>query len=630
MTMLRSAMAAIHPRLAVVLHDLTMVALAWVVANVVRYSLLAEPPQIGWLTPELGLVLAAQGAVFWLTGLYKGLWRFASLPDLWNIARASVLGALAAALVLFLYNRLDSVPRAVLVIYPLVLSVLLGGPRLLYRYWKDSHLDFGGGRSAQRVLVLGAGRAGAALVRDLLHENRYRPVGVLDDDAKLRGGRVHGVPVLGHLADLPLLARETAAQMLLIAMPSATTVQMRRVVALCEETGLPFRTVPRLEDIVAGRSSFNELKEVAIEDLLGRDPVQLDWTAIRTGISGKRVLVTGGGGSIGSELCRQVARLGAATLTILEQSEYNLYRIEQELRREYPDLLLDARIGDCGDAIACERAFAAARPEVVFHAAAYKHVPLLQGQIREAFRNNVLATQVVAEAADRHGAGSFVLISTDKAVNPSSVMGACKRVAELFCQNFAAHSHTRFITVRFGNVLDSAGSVVPLFREQIRAGGPVTVTHPQITRYFMTIPEAAQLILQACVLGRGGEIFALDMGEPVQVRYLAEQMIRLAGKQPGRDVGIVFTGLRPGEKLFEELFHPLENYQQTTHAKIFLAQSRLMSWELLASQLRQGALAARDYDEDALRRLLEGLLPEFATRPAGGDAQVLALGERAP
>ncbi|ANB17737.1 polysaccharide biosynthesis protein [Dokdonella koreensis] len=626
----RNVMLAIHPRLAVVLHDLAMVWLAWLAANLARYSLLAEPPQIGWLTPEVGLVLFAQGAVFWLTGLYKGLWRFASLPDLWNIARASVLGALAAALVLFFYNRLDSVPRAVLVIYPLVLSVLLGGPRLLYRYWKDSHLDFGSGRSAQRVLVLGAGRAGAALVRDLLHENRYRPVGVLDDDTKLRGGRVHGVPVLGGLADLQVLARETAAQMLLIAMPSATNAQMRRVVGFCEDTGLPFRTVPRLEDIVAGRSSFNELKEVAIEDLLGRDPVQLDWTAIRTGISGKRVLVTGGGGSIGSELCRQVARLGAGTLTIIEQSEYNLYRIEQELRREYPDLLLDPRVGDCGDAIACERAFASARPEVVFHAAAYKHVPLLQGQVREAFRNNVLATQVVAEAADRHGAGSFVLISTDKAVNPSSVMGACKRVAELFCQNFAAQSRTRFITVRFGNVLDSAGSVVPLFREQIRAGGPLTVTHPEISRYFMTIPEAAQLILQACVLGRGGEIFALDMGEPVQVRYLAEQMIRLAGKQPGRDIGIVFTGLRPGEKLFEELFHPHENYQQTAHAKIFLAQPRLMAWGLLQSQLRQGATACRDYDEEALRRLLDALLPEFAARPPAGDAQVLALGERGP
>ena len=319
-------------------------------------------------------------------------------------------------------------------------------------------------------------------------------------------------------------------------MPSATNAQMRRVVELCEKTGVQFRTMPRLQDVVSGRMGFSDLKEVAIEDLLGREPVQLDWTAIRTGLAGQRVLVTGGGGSIGAELCRQVARLGAESLTILELSEFNLYRIEQELRREFPDMLIDAVLGDCGDAAVCERVFARARPQVVFHAAAYKHVPLLQTQLREGFRNNVLGTQVVAQAADKHGVGCFILISTDKAVNPTSVMGACKRVAEIFCQNFAAKSSTRFITVRFGNVLDSAGSVVPLFREQIRSGGPVTVTHPEITRYFMTIPEACQLILQASVLGEGGEIFVLDMGEPVKIQYLAEQMIRLANKVPGRDI----------------------------------------------------------------------------------------------
>ena len=380
--------------------------------------------------------------------------------------------------------------------------------------------------------------------------------------------------------------------------------------------------------LVAGRSSFGELKEVAIEDLLGREQVQLDWTSIRTGISGKRVLVTGGGGSIGSELCRQVARLGASALTILEISEYNLYRIEQELRREFPDLLLEARIGDCGDLVGCEHVFELARPHVVFHAAAYKHVPLLQEQLREAFRNNVLGTHTVAQAANRHGVECFVLISTDKAVNPSSIMGACKRAAEIYCQNFAAHSQTRFITVRFGNVLDSAGSVVPLFREQIRNGGPVTVTHPEITRYVMTIPEACQLILQAGVLGKGGEIFALDMGEPVKIAYLAEQMILLAGKQPGRDIQIAYTGLRSGEKLFEELFHPLENYQATTHAKIFLAQHRSVAWSLLNLQLQQAQQAVGSYDEIGLRRILDQLLPEFEVPAANADDNVVAFSVR--
>jgi FlaA1/EpsC-like NDP-sugar epimerase len=625
---MRNLIAAINPRVAVVLHDLAMVWVAWVGTNWLRYSLESSPPGLMWFAPETALVVLAQGLVLWWTGLYKGLWRFASLPDLWNIVRAGVLGAVAIAVALFLYNRLATVPRAVLVAYPLLLVVLLGVPRLSYRYWKDSRFDLVRRVPAKRVLILGAGRAGEALLRELAHENRYRLIGLLDDNAALRGARMHGIPVLGTLDKLPEVAGEVAAEMLLIAMPSASNAQMRRVVELCEQTGVPFRTVPRLQDVVAGKLAFTDLKEVAIEDLLGRDPVQLDWSAIRTGLSGQRVLVTGGGGSIGAELCRQVARLGVEALTILELSEYNLYRIEQELRREFPELLIDAVLGDCGDASVCERVFARVRPQVVFHAAAYKHVPLLQTQLREAFRNNVIGTQVVAQAADRHGVGCFVLISTDKAVNPTSVMGACKRIAEIFCQNFAAKSKTHFITVRFGNVLDSAGSVVPLFRDQIRAGGPVTVTHPEITRYFMTIPEACQLILQSAVLGQGGEIFALDMGEPVKIQYLAEQMIRLASKVPGRDIAIVYSGLRPGEKLFEELFHSQESYQNTGHAKIFLAQPRSMSWDLLGVQLRQAAQAVRDFDEEALRRCLSNLLPEFAWRDVALDAEVVPISRK--
>jgi FlaA1/EpsC-like NDP-sugar epimerase len=622
---LRRLTAAIHPRLAVVLHDLAMVWLAWTAVNWLRYSFEANPPSAWQLAPDTAIVLLVQGTVLWWTGLYKGLWRFASLPDLWNIVRAAIIGAIAVAVALFLYDRLDLVPRSVLALYPAILAVLLGTPRLAYRYWKDSRFELLARVPARRMLVLGAGRTGEALLRELAHDARYRPVGVLDDNAALRGARVHGVPVLGTLERLPQLARESAAEMLLIAIPSATTTQMRRIVELCEETGVPFRTVPRLRDVVAGRMGFSQLKEVAIEDLLGRDPVNLDWAAMRAGFSGQRVLITGGGGSIGAELCRQVARLGVESLAILELSEFNLYRIEQELRREFPDLLVDAVLGDCGDAAACERVFARARPQVVLHAAAFKHVPLLQNQVREAFRNNVLGTQTVAQAADRHGVGCFVLISTDKAVNPSSVMGACKRVAEIFCQNFSAHSTTRFVTVRFGNVLDSAGSVVPLFREQIRNGGPVTVTHPEMSRYFMTIPEACQLILQAGVLGKGGEVFALDMGEPVKIRYLAEQMIRLAGKVPERDVAIVYTGLRPGEKLFEELFHDHENYRATEHAKIFLARPRSVSWELLNAQLRQAAQSVRDYDEDALRACLTSLLPDFSWRDEADSADIVPI-----
>ena len=604
--------ARVHPRIAVVLHDLLMVWLAWVGSNRLRYSLVPNAEDVPWFSPEVLIVLAAQGLVLWWTGLYRGLWRFASFPDLWNIARAGVFGALAIALGLFLFSRLEGVPRSVLLLYPAALVVALGLPRLAYRYWKDSRYEGGSRSSARRVLILGAGRAGEALVRELRRENRFRAVGFLDDDRALRGAKLHGVPVLGPVERVGELAPEVAAEMLLIAMPSANNQQMQRVVELCEASGLPFRTVPRLQDVVEGRSQFNELKEVAIEDLLGRDPVSLDWTSIRNGLAGRRVLVTGGGGSIGSELCRQVARLGVESLVILEQSEYNLYRIEQELRGEFPDLLLHPVLGDCGDATVCERVLGGFHPQLVFHAAAYKHVPLLEAQLREAIRNNVLATRTLALASLRHGVASFVLISTDKAVNPANVMGASKRVAEMVCQACAELGGTRFVTVRFGNVLDSAGSVVPLFREQIRRGGPVTVTHPEVTRFFMTIPEACQLILQAVALGQGGEVFALDMGEPVRICYLAEQMIRLAGHQPERDIGIVYTGLRPGEKLFEELFHEQEDYLPTAHPKIVQARARSNARAEITAVVDGMQQAALRYDEATLERLLRTLVPEFS------------------
>lgn len=607
---LRKWIGVIHPRSAVVLHDLLMAALAWWIAKMLRYDLVNDGAYT-FHSLEFPLVLLVQAAVLSWTGLYRGVWRFASLPDLWNILRATVIGALAIGLALFLYNRLADVPRSVLLLYPVVLSTMLGAPRLTYRFWKDSRLDMFPAEGAQRVLIVGADRAGEALSRDLHRDARFNVVGFVDDKESLRGASINGRPVLGRIDQLPELTREAAVQMLLIALPGASTSEMRRVVELCDLTGLPYRTVPKLEDVVAGRAQFNEIKEVAIEDLLGRDPVELDWTAIRETLTGRRVLVTGGGGSIGSELCRQVARLGAHSLVVVDHSEFNLYQISQELRAEYPELIFEGILADAGDPAAMRKLFIEQQPQVVFHAAAYKHVPMLQGQLRQAFRNNVLVTRNIADLADQHQVECFVLISTDKAVNPTSVMGACKRVAEIWCQNLNARSNTRYITVRFGNVLDSAGSVVPLFRQQIRNGGPVTITHPEISRYFMTIPEACQLILQAASLGQGGEIFALDMGEPVKIRDLAEQMIRLAGKKPGTEIPIVYTGLRSGEKLFEELFHPLENYSATTHAKIFLAQHRQVSWDLLQVQFSKATEATVAFDEENLRACVSGLLPSF-------------------
>jgi FlaA1/EpsC-like NDP-sugar epimerase len=380
---------------------------------------------------------------------------------------------------------------------------------------------------------------------------------------------------------------------------------------------VPFRTLPKLHDLVTGEVNISELREVQIDDLLGREAVSLDWQGITEGLEGKTILITGGGGSIGSELCRQIAKLKPARLVIFERSEFNLYSIELELRRDYPDLDLQAQLGDICDEVAVAHVFARHHPQYVFHAAAYKHVPMLQKQARESVRNNVLGTRTLALAADNNGCDVFVMISTDKAVNPTNYMGASKRIAEIFCQGLNERSATSFITVRFGNVLGSAGSVVPLFRKQIASGGPVTVTHPDVTRYFMTTSEACQLILQASVMGRGGEIYVLDMGEPVKIYYLAEQMIRLSGKKPGEDIEIVCTGLRPGEKLYEELFHPEEQLTDTVHNKILLANSRRINWDFLLAKFAELESASKDYDETHLSKLIMDLVPEHEQAGAG-------------
>jgi FlaA1/EpsC-like NDP-sugar epimerase len=598
------------PRAAVVAHDLLMVWLAWYGLHQFRYAIQPNAPVLPYLSAEILLVLAAQGLVFWQVGLYRGIWRFASVPDLINIFKASLYGLLAVVLALFLYNRLDPVPRSVLVLYPVVLTALLGMPRLLYRSWKDQSLNRTD-KAALRVLILGAGRAGETLVRDLRRAGSYQPVGFLDDAAKLRGSQLQGVPVLGKIEDVERIAPETAAKLLVIAMPSLDAAAMRRVVNACERTGLPFRTVPRLDDLLEGRSLPGELKEVAIEDLLGRKPVTPDWKAIRGWLGGRSVLVTGAGGSIGAELCRQCARHGARQITLVEIDELALTTTEAELRRDFPQVQCVPILGDCGDAAVMRFAMGRSSPDAVFHAAAYKQVPLLEAQLREAIRNNVLATETVAAASREAGVGTFVLISTDKAVDPVNVLGATKRLAEMVCQAQAEDCATRTVTVRFGNVLDSAGSVVPLFREQIRSGGPVTVTDAEVTRYFMTIPEACQLILQASSTGSQHAIYTLDMGEPVSIRMLAEQMIRLAGKQPERDIAIVYTGLRAGEKLHETLFHADERYRPTSHPKILQAEAREIVGERIhAANVRLRDAVAR-YDLEDLALTLRESVPEF-------------------
>lgn len=611
----RNRIAAGLPRVLVVVHDLAMAWLAWAGLVHLRYSFVADTPALPWWSTELAIVVLAQGLVSWRAGLYRGLWRFASLPDLWNIVKASVLGLVVIAVGLFLYNRFELVPRSVLVLYPFVLVCLLGGPRFLYRMWKDSRVGTPGERPATRVLVLGAGRAGEGLVRDLARNPAYACVGLLDDNPALVGSKVYGVPVLGMLPALPEVARETAASLAVLCMPGASPAAIQRAVEYCEQAGLAFRTVPRLHDVLEGRVQPGELKELAIEDLLGRAAVAPDWVGMRAWLGGRRVLVTGGGGSIGSELCRQCLRLGVAELCVVEVNELALVRIVEALQAQAPALRVRAVLGDCGDEAVIRHAIAIARPDAIFHAAAYKQVPLLEGQLREAVRNNTLATATVARVARDAGVEALVLISTDKAVDPVNALGASKRMAELACQAVGEGARTRFITVRFGNVLDSAGSVVPLFRAQILAGGPVTVTHPEVTRYFMTIPEACQLILQAAAMQDGDGVYTLDMGEPVPIRTLAEQMIRLAGKQPGRDIAITYTGLRPGERLHEVLFHAGERQLPTRHPRILRAEPVPVEREAVLAMLERAAQAVRRYDERELAALVQA---QRADDPAAG------------
>jgi len=593
-------------------HDLATVPVAWLLAYWLRFNL-GEIPGLflerSLLT--LPLVMLIQGAVFWSFGLYRGVWRFASMPDLVRIGKGVLTGTALVFFALFAFDRMHGVPRSVPVLYLVLQMFLLAGPRLIYRWLKDHRLAL---RDGQRVLIVGAGRAGEMLARDMLRDSHlsYIPVAFVDDKLRRRGSDVHGVQIRGATSDIPELADSLGVDLILLSIPSASTREMQRLVDLCEQAGKPFRTVPQLQNLMTGQVSINQVRPVSIEDLLGRNPVQLDWEGIRNALVDRVILVTGGGGSIGAELCRQIATSRPRRLLVADNSEYNLYRIEMELQGTHPHVEIDCRLLDVADVTAVSALFRREHPQVVFHAAAYKHVPLLERQMRAVVRNNVLGTEVVARAADEFKCEEFVLISTDKAVNPTNIMGATKRIAEILCQTLGAESQTRFETVRFGNVLGSAGSVVPLFRSQIERGGPVTVTHPEIERFFMTIPEACQLIMQAAAIGRGGEIFVLDMGEPVKISYLAEQMIRLSGKLPGEDIAIEYVGLRPGEKLFEELFYESEDLAETSHPKIRVARrGSPQAPDVFRAQLEKLSAATNACDDVALRAELRALLPEW-------------------
>lgn len=592
------------------LHDFAAAAFVWSFAYLLRFNFEPPPHFIDEMLHTLIWVVPLQSIVFWRFGLYRGLWRYASVTDLRRIFLAVLTAAALIPLVLWMFRISAIIPRSVLVINPALLLLLMGGSRFIYRLWKEHGFYHNLKLNEEPVLVLGAGDAAVGLSKELARSRDWRLVGFLDDNADKHGRILNGIKVLGALDSLSQWAERMSVKQAIIAMPSAPHQVRKRAIEICNQARVKVLTVPSFDDLLSGRVAISQLRAVELDDLLGRDPVQLDAAGLHELFTNKTVLVTGAGGSIGSELCRQIIHFKPRTLVMLELSEFALYTMEQELAAKFDGLDIVCLIGDVRDAARLDQVFSEYKPVVVFHAAAYKHVPLMeQHNAWQAIRNNVLGTWSVATAAQRHDVAKFVLISTDKAVNPTNVMGASKRLAEMVCQGLQQPDGTRFIMVRFGNVLGSTGSVIPKFREQIAKGGPITVTHPDITRYFMSIPEAAQLVLQASLMGKGGEIFVLDMGDPVKIVDLANDLIRLSGLSKD-DIRIEFTGLRLGEKLYEELLADNEHTLPTPHVKLRIAQAREVDAAWLGNLLTWFCTHTTQ-DDAEVKRALTQWVPEY-------------------
>lgn len=568
----------------------------------------------------LPFLIPVRVVIYYACGLYRPMWSHASVPELLRIGYAATADVAVLAALVFMAPP-AGFPRSVLVITWLLTGTFLAGLRLVLRLRREWHTMR---RTAQncpseKTLIFGAGDAGALLGKELAKhpELGHDLVGFIDDDQAKRGYQIAGKPVLGGRADIPAVVQTHAVKQLIIAMPSAQSSDIRQVLELGHSLALTVKTLPGLWELVDGKVSVSQLREVRIEDLLGREEIKVDLGSIAAYLGGETVLITGAGGSIGAELCRQAARFGPRQVVLLGHGENSLYDIDLELRQTYPGLDVQAVIADVQDEARIRAVFERFRPSVVFHAAAHKHVPLMEQNPGEAVKNNVLGTLHVAQAADQYRAKRFVLISTDKAVNPTSVMGLTKRAAEYIVQSLAGRSKTVFVGVRFGNVLGSRGSVVLLFQKQIAAGGPVTVTDPRMLRYFMTIPEAVQLVIQAAAMGQGGEIFVLDMGKPVRIVDLARDLIRLSGLEPEEDIEIVYTGIRPGEKLFEELLTAEEGTVATQHQRIYRARGEGLPTSALQEMLQHlhETIQAGEVDNGTLRRLLEDLVAQKKAMP---------------
>jgi len=611
-----------HKRLPLIIAtNIVIIALGLYLAFAVRFDCVFTATTFAIFWQLLPAVVAIKLIAFWHYGLFNGWWRYVSMADLIAISKANIVASAAVvAYAVFIY-RLESIPRTVLFLDGLFCFLFIAGIRFIIRACRENYYPMAFDRKAQkRLLIVGAGSAGQMIAREL-HLNRklkYSAIGFVDDDQRKKGGKFHGLIVYGGCEDIPRVCWRRKIDEVVIAIPSASGAKLKEIVALCQQAEVPFKTLPSVGSLIDGSVSVQQLKSVSLEDLLGRDPVQIESQKISNYLAGKCVLVTGAGGSIGSELCRQICSFSPDKLVLFDNAETPLFAIDKELSSFYPALSIFPIIGDIRYRSRVEAIFDEFMPDVVFHAAAYKHVPMMEGNPAEAVNNNVRGTQVIAQTSHLFKVERFVTVSTDKAVNPTNVMGATKRTAEKIVQALSRRSKTRFVTVRFGNVLGSNGSVIPTFTEQIKEGGPITVTHKDITRFFMTIPEASQLVLQAGSMGNGGEIYLLDMGEPVKILHLAEELIRLSGKVPYDEIDIEFTGLRPGEKLYEELLLDGEGVQPTHHSKICIAAAVIEDEKRLQEQIDLLFDAARKMDLNRVLDLLQEIVPEY--QPAEHDS----------
>ncbi len=596
--------------------DAMLVAAAYIGAYLLRYE--GQLPALEWerIINILPYLLMLKIACFYMFGLYRGMWRYTSLEDLKRVVKATVVSSLILLLTVLYAYYFKGYSRAAFIIDWLLTILFVGGVRILVRLLLTNNITSfwmlaKKGPMDKRMLIIGAGAAGEKAIREIIENPalKLKPIGFLDDDPQKQGKAIHGVLILGAVDEIGQL-REDYDE-ILIAIPSAKGEQMRRIVNFCEETGKRFRTMPSIGELIDGKVSVKALRDVRIEDILGRDEVHLEKDLLRRLYHNKRVLITGAGGSIGSELVRQVCQYRPSILGLLDFSEFNLFQIDMMCRQSFPNLQMRTFLTDIRDLRAVKQTIGDFKPEIIFHAAAYKHVHLQEIHPRETVYNNVVGTRNLALIASESGVERFVLVSTDKAVRPTNVMGAAKRTAEMFLASMNGQTKTRFVSVRFGNVLGSSGSVIPIFQQQISQGKPITVTHPEVTRYFMSIPEAAQLILQAGAMGQGGEVFILDMGKPVKIADMARDIIRLHGFEPDRDIPIEFIGLRPGEKLYEELITVGEGIMPTSHQKIKVIHGNHGDVKILSTMIDELIAVADTFDVESIKRELKKIVPEF-------------------